>query len=56
MALLRHGFETLGLHRVVASCQPENATSWRVMEKLGMRGEAQFRKCFQVDEATWLDE
>ena len=55
-ALLRHGFETLGLHRVVATCQPENVASWRVMEKLGMRREAHFRKCFQVDEATWRDE
>ena len=55
-ALLRHGFETLGLHRIVATCQPENAASWRVMEKIGMRREAHFRRCFQVDESTWLDE
>lgn len=55
-ALLRHGFEALGLHRVVAACQPENAASRRVMEKIGMRREAHFRKCFQVDETTWLDE
>src|SRR5262245_9604441 len=39
-ALLRYGFETLGLHRVVATCQPENVASWRVMERLGMRREA----------------
>ena len=55
-ALLRHGFETLGLHRIVATCQPENGASWRVMEKLGMRREAHFRQCFQVDATTWLDE
>jgi RimJ/RimL family protein N-acetyltransferase len=55
-ALLRHGFETLRVHRIVATCQPENVASWRVMEKIGMRREAHFRQCFQVDETTWLDE
>ena len=55
-ALLRYGFETLGLHRIIATCQPENVASWRVMEKLGMVREAHFRKVFPVDESTWLDE
>ena len=56
LALLGCGFATLGLHRIIATCQPENVASWRVMEKLGMRREAHFRKCFQRDEATWWDE
>jgi RimJ/RimL family protein N-acetyltransferase len=56
LALLQYGFETLGLHRVIATCQPENIGSWRVMEKLGMLREAHFRKVFLVDETTWLDE
>ena len=30
--MLRYGFETLRLHRVIATCQPENPASWRVME------------------------
>lgn len=55
-ALLRHGFETLGLHRVIATCQPENPASHRVMEKLGMRREGHFRKCLYRDEETWWDE
>ena len=55
-ALLGYGFETLGLHRIIATCQPENVASWRVMEKIGLRREAHFRKCFQVDETTWLDD
>ncbi|MGV2685913.1 GNAT family N-acetyltransferase, partial [Clostridium perfringens] len=38
-ALLQHGFEVLGLHRIIATCQPENTPSYRVMEKLGMRRE-----------------
>jgi ribosomal-protein-alanine N-acetyltransferase len=55
-ALFAFGFETLGLHRIIATCQPENVASWRVMEKLGMVREAHFRKVFTVDETTWLDE
>jgi RimJ/RimL family protein N-acetyltransferase len=55
-ALLRHGFETLGLHRIIATCQPENVPSWRVMEKLGMRREAHFRQCIYRDDSTWWDE
>jgi RimJ/RimL family protein N-acetyltransferase len=56
MALFAYGFETLGLHRIIATCQPENIPSWRVMEKLGMLRESHFRKVFAVDETTWLDE
>lgn len=55
-ALLRYGFETLRLHRVIATCQPENVPSYRVMEKLGMRREAWFQKCVYRDDATWWDE
>jgi [ribosomal protein S5]-alanine N-acetyltransferase len=54
-ALLRYGFESLSVHRVIANCQPENTPSWRVMEKLGMQREAHFRKCIYRDE-TWWDE
>jgi len=36
-AVLRHGFETLGLDRVVADIHPDNAASLRVAEKLGLR-------------------
>lgn len=55
-ALFAYGFEALGLHRIIATSQPENVASWRVMEKLGMVREAHFRKVFAVDETTWLDE
>ena len=44
-ALLRYGFESLSVHRVIATCQSENAPSWRVMEKLGMQREGHLRKC-----------
>lgn len=38
-ALLRRGFGELGLHRVHATCAPENIGSIRVLEKIGMRRE-----------------
>ncbi len=40
--MLRLGFDDLGLHRIVAGCDPRNVASLRVMERLGMRREAQF--------------
>jgi len=39
-ALLDVGFRVLGLHRIWAECNVENAASWRVMQRLGMRREA----------------
>ena len=54
--LLEHGFETLRLHRVIATCQPENVPSYRVMEKLGMKREGHFRKCIYRGEDHWWDE
>jgi ribosomal-protein-alanine N-acetyltransferase len=56
MALLQYGFETLHLHRIIATCQPENVASCRVMEKLGMRREAHFRKCIRLPDNRWWDE
>ena len=43
-ALLEIAFQTLGLHRVWATCDVENTGSYRVMEKLSMRREAEFRQ------------
>lgn len=33
-----------GVHRIWAECAPENTASWKLMEKLGMKREAHFRK------------
>jgi len=38
--MLRLGFEELGLHRIIAECDPRNVASIRVMERLGMRRES----------------
>ena len=43
-ALLRYGFEDLGLERVHASHFANNPASGRVMEKLGMRREGRRRR------------
>jgi RimJ/RimL family protein N-acetyltransferase len=43
-ALIRFGFEQLGLHRIVSTCRPENVASSRVMEKNGMRREGYLRE------------
>lgn len=55
-ALLAYSFETLQIHRVIATCQRENVPSYRVMEKLGMQREAHFRKCIKQGENQWGDE
>jgi len=38
--LLRYCFEELGVRRVVANCFLANASSWRLMERVGMRRES----------------
>ncbi|CAN5624532.1 GNAT family protein [soil metagenome] len=43
-AIIRFGFEDLGLHRIWAECNAENAGSIRVLTKLGMQREARFRE------------
>jgi RimJ/RimL family protein N-acetyltransferase len=55
-ALMAYAFETLRCHRLIATCQPQNVASWRVMEKLGMRREADFRQCLPRDTGEWWDE
>ncbi|RYG56509.1 MAG: N-acetyltransferase [Alphaproteobacteria bacterium] len=43
-ALLDLGFQGADLHRVFARCDARNTSSWRLMERLGMRREAHFRE------------
>lgn len=53
--LLRLCFEDLGLHRVVAQCFADNESSWRVMERVGMRREV-FRRADALHRSgRWLD-
>lgn len=55
-AILDYGFHQLKLHRIVATCQPENISSKRICEKLGMRLEGTFLKCIHVQDDLWWDE
>jgi RimJ/RimL family protein N-acetyltransferase len=41
--MLRLGFDELGLHRIVAEADPRNDASIRLMQRLGMRFEAEHR-------------
>ena len=43
-AVMNYGFNNLGMHRIIAMCNPENIPSWKVMEKLNMRKEGHFKK------------
>ena len=43
-ALLRYAFGTLKAHRVIAKCNALNYRSYKLMERLGMRREAELKK------------
>ncbi len=47
-AIVNYGFSELKLHRIWATCRPENIGSWRILEKLGMQREGLLR------ENTWI--
>ena len=53
--LLRISFAELGLHRVIANCFVDNAPSWRIMEKVGMRREAHNLQDSLHREHGWCD-
>lgn len=52
-AIMSYGFDKLTIHRIIATCQPENHGSYKVMEKLGMRREGFFKKCIPVKDGWW---
>jgi len=54
-AMLRLGFDTLGLHRIVGRLDARNAASARLLERLGMRREAHLRQN-EVVKGEWSDE
>jgi ribosomal-protein-alanine N-acetyltransferase len=43
-AMLRFGFQTLGVHRIYSTADELNVGSWRVMEKLRMKREGRLRE------------
>ncbi|WP_335871787.1 GNAT family N-acetyltransferase [Bacillus sp. 2205SS5-2] len=52
-AILDFGFKKMNLHRIIATCQPENIPSYRVMENAGMRREGYFKKCIPNGNEWW---
>jgi RimJ/RimL family protein N-acetyltransferase len=54
-ALLRLGFEGLGLHRITGQCDARNTASARVLERSGMRREAHLVQNEFV-KGEWTDE
>ena len=53
--LLRYCFEDLGVRRVVANCFLDNDTSWRLMERVGMRRELHAVRESLHRSGRWLD-
>jgi ribosomal-protein-alanine N-acetyltransferase len=47
-AILRYGFESLGLHRMEAAIVPRNQASRRIAEKLGLREEGTSIRFLQI--------
>jgi RimJ/RimL family protein N-acetyltransferase len=52
--LLRIGFSEMHLHRMFATCLPENPASSRVLEKIGMRREGHHRGNLKIH-GSWRD-
>jgi len=42
--ILQYGFEQIGVHRIIAKCNPENSASRKLLERLSMRLEGQLKK------------
>ena len=53
--LLRHCFQDLGVRRVSANCFLENDSSWRLMERVGMRRELHAVRESLHRSGRWLD-
>jgi RimJ/RimL family protein N-acetyltransferase len=54
-AMLAMGFDAIGWHRIIGSCDGRNRASARLMERIGMRQEARFVRN-QIINGQWADE
>lgn len=43
-SLVDYGFKQCKAHRIIGRCHPQNRSSWRLMERIGMRREGHFIK------------
>ena len=53
--LIDYLFNSIGLHKVIAQCDPRNISSYKVMEKLGMKREGYFKQHFLIG-SEWTDQ
>lgn len=58
--LLNYGFEMLNMRRVIANCDPDNTSSWKLLERLKLRREGHFLrtgyfKCDNHGDPIWHD-
>jgi len=54
-AVFNYLFNNLNKHRIIASVDPRNQRSIKLLERIGMRKEAHFRKSIWTDEG-WADD
>jgi len=54
-AVIRYLFFVLGKHRIIASVDPDNKKSIRLLERIGMRKEAHFVKSIKTND-KWMDD
>lgn len=52
--LINYGFDVLELHRIIATCDPRNFASVKVLEKIGMVIEGRMREHILLDD-YWRD-
>ena len=53
-AIIKFGFQKLSLHRIFATCCPDNIGSAKVMEKIGMKKEGCLRE-HKLQRGKWRD-
>lgn len=54
-AVMGYLFTVLGKHRIIASVDPDNWKSIKLLERIGMRKEAHFRKSIKIND-KWMDD
>ena len=54
LGLVQHGFLELGLHRIWATCRPENISSYRILMKVGLTFE-EYLQNEKLVRGQWVD-
>jgi len=59
-AIIEYGFKNKNIHKIIAHCNPQNVSSWKLLERIKMKREGKLRKniYFNKDRkgnSIWLD-